>query len=806
MRKFILLISTVAGMLGSMSQARADAVVTDGRFMNVYVYPNPNQETWEEHLKKLPASLKPTDWEKFTRRSIDGFTASLMSPGWPSYFGALYQYGGINPPRFFGSYVASQKCVDAAMRDLHNGVLEATTLRSLANCHSDGMDPPPQINIIISPDIKVGPPPGFPTDAANGPDMCAMTGQHPIAYHYWGLNVPNFTVLPTCRGCAPDFNGFTSTLTHEIVELLSDPAQLGHGGAGGKELGDQCEGNDYTWKGFNVQRYRSDNDNDCWPLPFPAMSTTTTWVLAEGSPTIRFTGDVHVLTLKVPERRLTTDARATEVQIWIQTGGDDLRAGNNASDNADVTLTFAGGNTVTQNINGGREWGNGQTHIARLTLPATAPRVQDIEGVTITTHFGGGIGGDNWNVDKVALMIGFPTGSKTSEPAPIIIHEWLDKSDGPLIRFTGSIHDLVENVPSADTGIAVSALDLIISTGNDDLRGGGNAGDNCDVTIELTNGKSITVNNANNGSNWKNWTDHTVGIPIPKAGIRGGEVTSVKLHSGFGGGIGGDNWNVQRIQLRATLSPDIRRYDTVWRPGTTAETQLYGMSFDQYQKNYDDLWKKGERIYRLNTYIENGQRRYDAVWRPGATAETQLYGMSFDQYQQHYDDLWKKGERVYLLNTYIENGQRRYDAVWRPGTTAETQLYGMSFDQYQKQYNDLWKKGERIYLLNTYVQNGQRQYDAVWRPDTTAETQLYGMSFDQYQQHYDDLWKKGERVYLVNTYIENGQRRYDAVWRPGTTAETQLYGMSFDQYQKQYNDLWKKGERIYLLNTYEIGP
>jgi hypothetical protein len=71
MRNCFLLISVMVVVLGSMSQARADAVVTDGRFTNVYVYPDPSRETWEQHLNNLPASMKPSDWQKFTRQSID---------------------------------------------------------------------------------------------------------------------------------------------------------------------------------------------------------------------------------------------------------------------------------------------------------------------------------------------------------------------------------------------------------------------------------------------------------------------------------------------------------------------------------------------------------------------------------------------------------------------------------------------------------------------------------------------------------------------------------------------------------------
>jgi len=543
-----LLISVVA-MLAAANRAQADAVVSDGRFTNVYVYPDPAKESWEQHLTNLPASQKPSDWGKFTRRSIDGYTQELMNPAWPNYFDSLHQYGGINPPQFFGSFIASQSCVDAALRDRHNGVLEWTTVRSLSNCHVNGMDPSPQVNLIFSPEMKLG----SPAVTANGPDFCSQTGNHTVAYHFAGVNTPNFAVLPTNSGCAPNFATFTSTFSHEDVETVSDPGGLGHGGAGGSELGDQCQSQNIIWKGFTVERYRSDNDNICWPPPIPGGSTSTTWVLGQGSPKIRFTGQVHVITLNVPGRRLVTAADATAVQIWIQTGGDDLRGGNHASDNADVALTFAGGSTLTTNINGGREWGNGQTHVALLKLPAAGLPVKDIRSATITTHFGGGLSGDNWNVNGVALLVGFPTGSKTSAPPPIIVHEWLNASGGPLIRMTGNSHDLVEGVPRQDQGKAISALRLIISTGNDDLRGGGNAGDNCNVTIALSNGTAITLNNVNGGGNWKNWTDHTVGIPIPNSGLRGGDVRSVKLHTGFGGGIGGDNWNVQRIQLMATL-------------------------------------------------------------------------------------------------------------------------------------------------------------------------------------------------------------------------------------------------------------
>ncbi len=538
--------------------AQGTAVVTNGRFTNIYVYPHSDTQSWEQHI----ASLRPGDAAKFSRASIDRFVETLMRQPWPTYFDSLFQYSGINPPQFFGSAEVNAGCFQAAMKDAHNGVLQADTIRSLANCHAAGLDPSPQVNLIFSPDVPVATNQLVVTSP--GADMCTTTTTN--AWHGGGLNVPNFTVIPTEPACtrAPtgltQFDGFTRAFSHEIVETLSDPGGAGYGTFGSGEVGDRCENlpdaQAFTmFAGFSVARYRSDFDNNCQPqLDPPPGSTATTWIMGTGSPLIRFTGSVHTLTLRVPASRVITAAAATEVLVVIQTGGDDLRGGSNASDNANVTLHFAGGSTLTTNVNQGKNWKNGTTHSFRVNLPPHGLPVSNITGMTLSTAFGGGLSGDNWNVNKVAMIVSFPVGSATtSPPPPPVEHTWLNASGNPLIRLTGSVHDLNLSVPATDRGIAVRALRLIISTGNDDLRGGSNPGDNCTVTVHLANGRVITLNNVNNGQDWNNWTVHTVNIPIPAGGLKGGDITSIDLHTGFGGGIGGDNWNINRVQLIATL-------------------------------------------------------------------------------------------------------------------------------------------------------------------------------------------------------------------------------------------------------------
>lgn len=523
-------------------------VVTNGVFTNIYVYPNPSTQTWEEHM----ASLRPLDASDFSRASIDDFTDRTMQPGWPSYYDSLYQYHcgtstdcGINPPQFFGSGVASQSCVDAALADASGGVLQWDTIRSLANCHLDGRDPSPQVNLIFSPDIPIA----KITVASTGPEMCSTSNLR--AWHSWGINTPDFSALPTSATCAGSIKNFTRSMSHEMVEILTDPGGMGYGDFPNytAEAADLCSGDYTVVNGDSLARYYSNSDGNCQPrLDAPAGSESTTWQLGAGSPLQRFTASAQELALDVPSSRVNTNANATQVQIVVKTGADDLRGDSGVS--ADVTLRYAGGSTLTTNISHWNHWDNGQTHSAILNLPSTPLRVSDIEGVTITRHSSI----DQWNVDKVALVVSYPTGSTVTVPPHPIVHKWLDASELPLVRFTGDVHDKQLVLSPKDVGVGVESLKLVIFTGNDNLNGGSSPGDNCDVDIGLASGDVITLTNVNHGHTWAGWTKHTVSIPVP-AGLKGGDIDTITLRTGFGGGLSGDNWNVERVELFAGIDP-----------------------------------------------------------------------------------------------------------------------------------------------------------------------------------------------------------------------------------------------------------
>lgn len=122
-----------------------------------------------------------------------------------------------------------------------------------------------------------------------------------------------------------------------------------------------------------------------------------------------------------------TGLTTRELLLTIHTGADDLRGGN---DNVNAMIRFRGHPPLhRRNLNDGRHWIGDYDQTVRIRLPQ-AVALEDIRDLTLTTQFGGGIGGDNWNVDRVRVVALTDRGERE-----------LANVDGkPLVRFTGQVH------------------------------------------------------------------------------------------------------------------------------------------------------------------------------------------------------------------------------------------------------------------------------------------------------------------------------------------------------------------------------
>lgn len=137
----------------------------------------------------------------------------------------------------------------------------------------------------------------------------------------------------------------------------------------------------------------------------------------------------------------SSDGLLRELLLEIRTGGDDLRGGN---DNVHANIGFRGRAEMSvPNLNQGARWIGNFTQTVSIRLDPPVP-VEDVRSVTLKTTFGGGIGGDNWNVDSLRVLAA---------------DRLLFAARGaPLVRFDGNNTPFVARVGEGAPGVATSPL------------------------------------------------------------------------------------------------------------------------------------------------------------------------------------------------------------------------------------------------------------------------------------------------------------------------------------------------------------
>lgn len=221
----------------------------------------------------------------------------------------------------------------------------------------------------------------------------------------------------------------------------------------------------------------------------------------------------------------------------IRTGGDDLRGG---SDNATAVLVLRDGRRFTRALNGGANWPNDSLRTVSWPVRSSVGRaitIGEIARVGLSTNFRGGIDGENWNVNQIAVRF-----SAAGVSGTLFAH-----AGSPFLRFTGSFHEWTSAVltdrPSSTSPI--SRLRVTLRTGGDDLRGGN---DNVHGRA-VVSGRTATEIMLNGGARWADGSTHSAIVPVP-SGTNFGNLRGLDLRTTFGG-WNSDNWNLDELLVEA---------------------------------------------------------------------------------------------------------------------------------------------------------------------------------------------------------------------------------------------------------------
>jgi hypothetical protein len=270
---------------------------------------------------------------------------------------------------------------------------------------------------------------------------------------------------------------------------------------------------------------------------------------------------------------LSETCSVSQLQLRITTGSDDLRGGN---DNLSVQIHFADGSMQSaNNVNKGSNWGNNSVNLVSISLskPMAPGQIRDITLVHgaqggYTPPQGTGIG----MLGTVAAPIALANGVKSEDNWDMAEFQAFALGKGinvpiasfGLHRFTGSDPSLdIHTQPGVEcpTGKQVTKISFTFNTSDDDLRGGN---DNLNITVLFSDGTSQTEHNVNHSQNWPNGSTKGAEILLNRSATID-QIRGFTLADTFGGGSGGDNWNMASMRADAFLTDG--SYHTIAQAG-----------------------------------------------------------------------------------------------------------------------------------------------------------------------------------------------------------------------------------------------
>ncbi|MCX6315791.1 MAG: hypothetical protein NTW29_00755 [Bacteroidetes bacterium] len=268
---------------------------------------------------------------------------------------------------------------------------------------------------------------------------------------------------------------------------------------------------------------------------------------------------------------INTSMAQNKIEIEFRTGEDDLRGIGRTEFSPDLNIKFVNKpDLLKRAINGNATWP--KNSIRRVSIPLDSSIViGDLLAMEISRKHSNSAAPttnspDNWDIDRIIVTATFKKNGQTTkyellntENTNPRLTPWrmtYDNSETPKrfdfrrnpVVISGS--GWIENFQPPKK----SSISTTIYVGGDDLRGGG---DNAKIVITFKNtSQKLVFNNINKSQGWGNFSEHQfISDQVNSlANVTVNDIKTVELWHTGGGGMGADNWDVDKFVLSITIN------------------------------------------------------------------------------------------------------------------------------------------------------------------------------------------------------------------------------------------------------------
>ena len=266
-----------------------------------------------------------------------------------------------------------------------------------------------------------------------------------------------------------------------------------------------------------------------------------------------------------------------KLDVDLKTGSDNLEV-RSFQENLEIRIIIQNqADVVLKDANKNQSWPNNS--IRRITFPLPSDITVDaIKEIHIYRKQLGSADNfkattaDNWNLQSIsatATLVSNGVKSKiefekivsTQRGKPLFkfIYERGDNEfEGTVCKKAFTIKTANSPATPAETIETSNAVvNISVGTGGDDLRGGN---DNAKVVFSFkSKPQKISIQNIFRSANLPNFSERNKTIEMPNtAGLDISDIKEIELHHSGGGGIGADNWHIDKLKISITKNDETK--------------------------------------------------------------------------------------------------------------------------------------------------------------------------------------------------------------------------------------------------------
>ena len=157
------------------------------------------------------------------------------------------------------------------------------------------------------------------------------------------------------------------------------------------------------------------------------------------------------------------------------------------------------------------------------------------------------------------------------------------------------------------------------------------------------------------------------------------------------------------------------------------------------------------RLASLDVHPSGGARYYTGAWVSGTTPQTIVHDLGWDQFVAQWQQLSDQGWRLTRVQAYPSAGPDLFAGVFDQGGGGYALLMGTDWDK----FNDFYqanKAAMRLVDFQVYDSGPTRWYIGVWRETAARHEFVTGLDWGSFVGAWDQLSGQGLRLKRVIAY------------------------------------------------------